>query len=511
MDVVGDSLRKVVKGTAIFLLGSFIGLFIALLGKILVIRYITPDQFGLLSLSVTIYSIIITFASLGLPNGITRQAAYFLGKNEHDKVRAIFIAGVFVSAIFGILAAIGLFVLADVVADFFNMQNLSWILRMLSFVVPLGILSRILTSIFQVYENVSVKVVFNDIMPNVLRVGLVVSIILLSLSFYWIVVAYFLSFMVSGVFFLIYFFKNVDLKTSESMSKYLKILILFSLPLLFQSVLGMIINWTDTLMIGYFLTSSDVGLYNGAQPLAKLMINFLVAINFLYFPIVSQLYAKNQIREVGRIYAVVTKWLMSISLPIFLVLFLFPSATLWLLYGSRYLPSAYALRILALGFFVHLLLGPNGMTLIATGNVRFLTIASFAAATVNFILNLVLIPSYGITGAAIASASTYVTVNTLISSKLYKNYGIHPFTRNYIKPMLVSLGVVALIYYISKALLNIGGWMLLILFVVFVTIYFFSLLVTRSFDKEDIAIMLAIEQRLGINLSWAKRILRKFI
>ena len=81
------------------------------------------------------------------------------------------------------------------------------------------------------------------------------------------------------------------------------------------------------------------------------MQNFLIAVGFLYFPIVSQLYARNQMKEVGRTYAVITKWLMSVSLPIFLILFFFPDAVLWLLYGEAYVPASYALQALALGFF----------------------------------------------------------------------------------------------------------------------------------------------------------------
>jgi len=53
--------------------------------------------------------------------------------------------------------------------------------------------------------------------------------------------------------------------------------------------------------------------------------------------------------------------------------------------------------------------------------------------------------------------------------------------------------------------------MLLAAFLTFVVIYALSLLVTKSFDKEDIMILLSIENRLGVNLSWLKNILKKFV
>ena len=337
-----------------------------------------------------------SLANLGLPAGLTRQAAYFFGKNEREKAIAVFRAGIFISVIASLVAAIGLFVSSDALAEFFGMPDISWILRILSFVVPVAVLNRVLISIFRVYERPEVKVVFIDLPPNILKVALIVAVVVLGLSFYWVVMVYFLSSAIPGAIFFAYSFMNVDFKTSENTFKYVRILVFFSIPLLIQSILGMIITWTDTLMIGYFLTSSDVGLYSGAQPLTRLMQNFLIAVGFLYFPIGSQLYARNQMKEVGRTHAVITKWLMSASLPIFLVLFFFPDAVLWLLYGEAYVPAAYALQALALGFFTHVMLGPNGMTLIATGDTKFPTIAGFVAAVTNFALNLVLIPLYGL-------------------------------------------------------------------------------------------------------------------
>ncbi len=268
--------------------------------------------------------------------------------------------------------------------------------------------------------------------------------------------------------------------------------------------------WTDTLMIGYYLNSSDIGLYSSAQPVASLMQNFLGAVSFLYFPITSQLYAQGKIKEIGRTYAVITKWLMSAILPIFLVILLFPKTVLWLLYSKNYVQAYQALRILAVGFFVHVMLGPNGLTLLAMGETKIITVTGFIGAVLNFMMNMLLIPVMGINGAALASALTYAVTNAMVSLRLYCGYNIHPFTRNYIKPAVLSTVVAMLIYYAVRNI-TLVWWMLIVLFVLFVATYFMSLLITKSFDREDIMLMLSIEQRLGLNLDWAKRILRRFV
>ena len=507
---VNDSLRKIVKGAALFFVGSTLGLFIAFICRILVIRYITPAEFGLLSLSLTIFTIARSIANLGIPAGLTRQASHFLGKGETQKAIAIIKAGVYVSLAAGVFTAAVLFFASDAIAEIFKMQ-VSWILKLLSLALPFAILSGTLVSVFQVYENVRAKVLFNDILPNLLRLILVAFIVALSLSFCYVVSAYFLSFLIPGLVFVVYALKNLNFKTAEKTTIYVKLLVLFSLPLLVQSLLGMIINWTDTLMIGYFLTPLDVGLYSGARPLAALMLSFLNSVNFLYYPIISQLYAKGKVKDVGRTYAIITKWLMSATLPVFLVMALFPKAVLWLLYGKAYIPASYALSILAFGFFVNVMLGPNGITLIAAGNVKYPTAVSTIAAVANVVLNLFFIPMYGITGAALASAITYGIGNVLVSLKLYRDYGMHPFTKNYVKPAVLSVSTALLTYYLARNFIGVSGLMLLAAFLFFAAIYAISLLVTKSFDKEDIMLLLSIESKLGINLSWLKNVLRKFV
>ena len=87
------------------------------------------------------FTIVCSLANLGLPAGLTRQAAYFFGKNEREKAIAVFRAGIFISVIASLVAAIGLFVSSDALAEFFGI---------LSFVVPVAVLNGVLISIFRV-------------------------------------------------------------------------------------------------------------------------------------------------------------------------------------------------------------------------------------------------------------------------------------------------------------------------------------------------------------------------
>ncbi|KUJ98625.1 MAG: Polysaccharide biosynthesis related protein [Thermococcales archaeon 44_46] len=190
-------------------------------------------------------------------------------------------------------------------------------------------------------------------------------------------------------------------------------------------------------------------------------------------------------------------------------MFLFPEATINFFFGAKYVSASKALQILALGFMFHTLLGLNGMSLIVIGEPRLNLIGDSFAALLNVVLNIRLIPAFGLEGAAIATASSYFVANVFRSFWLYKKTGIHPFSWNYVKPLLISFALLGLIQSLHLKVPNI--WYAIPVLVVFLGVYFFLVLLSKSVDKEDVELLLAIEKRIGVDLRIIKRILRRFV
>jgi O-antigen/teichoic acid export membrane protein len=181
------------------------------------------------------------------------------------------------------------------------------------------------------------------------------------------------------------------------------------------------------------------------------------------------------------------------------------------LFGSRYIGAAVALQILSLGFFVHASLGPNSGILLTMGKTKLLMWIVLVGSIINIILNAVLIPPLGIMGAALASALALITIKIFTTIKVYQLSKIHPFTKNYLKPIIISVTLIFLITIIVRNLFTITFWMPPIFLVMFLVAYGLSLLLTKSFDHEDIMMLLTIEQRTGIDATAIKRILRRFL
>ena len=512
-ETVNESLQKIMKGAGIVFIGTIIGLLLGFVGRIILIRYTTQSEYGIYSLAFSILSICVVISTLGLSEGSTRYIAYFRGKGEGGNVRGVIYSSIKIALAASLsIAAICFFISDFISVGLFHTLELSTPLKIFSIAILFSVLISVFIAILRGFGRVDAKVYFQDILRPVLFILFLIAVVLFDLHFIGVFYAYVLSIVVTCVVFTVYMVKKYtqSIGTNSVGNPMTQKLLSFSIPLLAVSMLTMVMSWTDTLMLGYFKTPDVVGLYNAALPLAHLLTTVINSVGFLFIPIMSMLYSKNQMEEVGQSYAISTKWCFMATLPLFFIFFLFSGVVLNLLFGSRYVGAAIVLQVLSLGFLFNSYFGFNYHTLIIIGKSKFLMLCFLISAIMNIALNTILIPTLGATGAAIATASSFVMVELLMAVKLYTTSGIHPFTKTYIRLTILSILLIS-IFFVVKNLFAATFWMLLVFLSLFLMIYGLVILFTRSFDEEDIMMAITIEKGIGINLASIKRFLKKFI
>jgi len=514
--IINESLQKVAKGAGIVFIGNIAGVFFLFVTRVLIARTYTQEEYGIFSLGFTILNIFVILGTFGLQDGTARQIAYYWGKKKNDKAGSVISYSILFSILVGIILFLLLFFSSDIIAiGIFNLSQLSPTLKILSIAIPFFVLIYVFIAIFRGFGSVKEKAIFQDFMRNLLFLSLLFLIIWTGFSFEWTIITYSISvtatslslifyFMVKKRFFINYkLFRDIDISIGVE-------LLLFSLPLLLVTILYQLMGWTDTLMIGYFKSAELVGLYNAASPLGRFISAALASMVFIYMPIASVLYVRNKIYEMKRSYAILTKWVCTATLPLVMIFVFFPNVVINFLFGRNYISAGTVLQILSIGFFINNLMGPNGATLTAIGKTKFLMYTTFAAACINVLLNILLIPRYGINGAAAATVIALVSVNIVRSIKLYSISKIHSLEKNILKPIILSIILIFIIYFIAKNLLKITLWVLPFLFILFIVLYVFSLLITKSFDKEDIDMVIIIEKKIGMKSRVLENILEKF-
>jgi len=508
-----ESLNNIGKGTIIALIGTGVGTLIVFITRIIIARYGTEDQYGIFALTFAVLSICVLIASLGLQDGITRFIAYYRGKDEPTNVRQAASASIQLATITSIILGTVLFFSSETIATgLFNDTNLVSPFKIMALGVPFLTLINVFVAIFRGFDRVQEKVYFQDIAKNGLFLLLLLPMLLFDLLFDWVFYAFLASIILCAGAFVIYITKKLPVKLNikSGFNPIGRQLLFFSLPLLLVVTLQLIITYTDTIMLGVFQTSDTVGFYNAALPLAQIITIPIGALLFIYAPITAGLYAKNLVIDIRRNYAVLTKWIFAATLPLFLILALFPDVVIQFFFGLEYTPASQTLRILSTGFIIVNLLGPNGTTLVAIGKTRFLMWASLVAAVINIILNAVLIPQWGIAGAA--SATTFsLTLHCIIRHiKIHTMLKINPLTKKLIIPSIMLLAVTIPISLLGNYLMDVTIWMLPLVFILFYGIYFVVFVISKSFDLEDIRMLNEIGNKLGLSTDFAERIIKRF-
>jgi len=511
MESTDESLKFITKSAGIVFVGLFISKLLSYVYRIIIAR-IGTEQYGLLSLGIAIFGLFSTICLLGLNQGVLRYIAFYRGKEQLSKIKHILISTFKITIPLSLIISVFLFIFSDWISiTFFDNPSLSIIIKIISLAIPFNVFREILLYTLRAFKKIQYEVYSKNIVENLIKIIFTLVFIILGLSLIGAIISYTVAIICSAV--LTYYFleKKVFSIFKNKSGKYFsnKELLIYSLPLLFSDFIFSIISWIGTLMIGYFLPESEVGIYNAAQPTAFLMFMIPYALLTLFVPILTELYAQNKNEDFKIVYRTTTKWIFIINLILLSMFYLFPKSILGILFGQNYIAGATSLLILGIGYFIGHLTSSSQCVLLVLKKTKLIFFNTILMAVGNIILNIYLIPIYGIIGAAIATAFVFILRGILVVIESYLINNIIPFKLNYIKIFFSILIASLLVKYLSK-FYPINIFTLAINSILLVGFYLLLLIITKSFEKEDIMIIKTIQQRTGIDFSKINNFLGKF-
>jgi O-antigen/teichoic acid export membrane protein len=207
---------------------------------------------------------------------------------------------------------------------------------------------------------------------------------------------------------------------------------------MFSSALRTLMQQSDNFFISYFMNPSDVGIYDSAFTLSRTILLLSWTVGFLFLPIFTRSRNSRDYDE-NTIYQITTKWLAFFSTTLFTFFLIFGESSLRIIFGGVYTASSTSLVVIAGSFYLRNLLGPADITLISLGESKIILYVNILGALLNIVLGVILIPRYGIFGAAISLAIAFVLVNFCFAFLLYNRTGIIPIK---VKILLTSLLIV---------------------------------------------------------------------
>ena len=389
----------------------------------LITNFYGAEGMGIFALSQTILMVMVMLSVFGTDTASLKYSSQYSNNNEYRKLNSLYFSifkFVIVSSIF---ISIIILLIKGELSVFFNKSLLNHSLFFISLsILPMSFIninSESLRgigeySLFTIFRYVLIPVLTilfiyvldnnNDLLTPIKAYAISICIISL-LSF---------TFLLKEIKFFKYF-SNIDSNLND--------IVKYSFPVLISNSMLLLIQWIDIIILGYFETSNTVGIYSVVMKISLFSSVILFSINSIVASEFSRLYSLDKMVDLRVLIKKSSKIIFFITIPV-LILIVYFSKSILGYFGYEFIMANKTLYILIAGQFVNILCGSVGYILMMTEKQNIFKNIMIFATCVNIILNIVLIPKYGINGAAIASSISLILWNVISFSYIYRKYNI---------------------------------------------------------------------------------------
>jgi O-antigen/teichoic acid export membrane protein len=389
------------------------------------------------------------FTIFGLDNGMIKYVARYNSKNQKENLYELVRIAFAYSLVFSIVGSIITFIFRRYIGMIFNDELLTASLIIGAWVIIPRTLNRLFGGLYKGFKKIKYFVLGNEIFRRMLMFLMLLMFVAFDKTELNVVITVLLA---STIIITIFFFfesKNFNVNLKNIFTDIVKLkrndknikkrLISYSSTMILISFMNVILGRTDRVMIGIFSTAASVGIYNIAATIGGLSTFLLVSSNMTFAPIISELYSQNKLEVLNDLYSTITKWIVMFTTPIIISIIVYPE-TILNVFGSEYIAAKYVLILIALGQMINAFVGANGYILNMSGHEKLTLINNFIMASINIILNILLIPRFDILGAAMATTISIIVINIAKVIQVKKYLDIFPYNKKF---LVVILGILS--------------------------------------------------------------------
>jgi O-antigen/teichoic acid export membrane protein len=439
------------------LLGRVISMVTNFAAQVIIVRYLTKEDFGYFGYAWSIVLLLQSVLALGLDRADTRFLSLYDETRDHARffgVLAVEILTVAATGLVAVAAVLAMAGLGDAVPSGIDPAALS-LLTVLIALAPLQALDQATLNVFAVMARPRAIFVRRYLLEPLLRLLVVVLLVAGRRSVGFLALGY----LAVGVFSVsLYGGLLVRLLRPRWVQHRLRLrelrlpvreLFSFGLPLMTTNVVYVATTSLATVVLGYFRSPSEVAAFRAVQPVAALNTMVMLSFAILFTPAAGRLWARGDRDGLRDLYWQTASWLAVLTFPIFVLTTALAEPLTVQLFGLRYAESATYLGLVSLGMYANAALGFNGLTIQMLGRIRYVVVINCCTAAFALAANLVLIPRFGALGAAWAVLAALILHNVLKQAGL-RGTGVGVFDPGQARVYLTILGGAALVVLVQQ-------------------------------------------------------------
>lgn len=439
------------KGGGLSLIGAMFGALLAIILQVLISRFYGPKYYGIFVTCLIVCNVLQNISALGLHKAGMRFLSIGHEMSSHEMILDVFKTVAYVPFVCGIIIAVALYAMSSFIAvTCFHNPEMVTMLKLFSIALPFFALFQVTAELSRGFKTTKYTVIIENLFFPSFQIAAFISLQVLGRNYLSAGYAFLFAVVVCSCSMLMTVRNQVrkfigpsqfhQLVASHSFSTMnWKPILAYSLPLTPFGLLFICGSSMDILMLNILGNSAGVGEYAAAARWI-IFFSFIVgSLNNIFGPLIAGKLGVNKMGDVGILNAAATRWMLFITLPIAVFLML-SRDPMMLIFGEKFLQDGpTVLLILGLGSIFIALSGTGGLLFVLGGH-QFAELGMLIfLVLLNILLNFLLIPPYGIIGAAF---STIISNMVVILSRIlliHRYFKIHPFSSNLVIPVVAFL------------------------------------------------------------------------
>ncbi len=437
------SLASITGGASLYTVGKVVSDAGEFVLHLLVSRWLGAGPYGLFAYGKTLAFMTLLLTNLGADKSILKYLPQYA---DEPATRRFLLGLAWFTSVCGAAAVTTLvFIFAPAIADrTIEDPQFVAVIRLFAVILFLDTIANLLYATFRALEIIEYEVATKRLLKPVLRVVAVGSAIAVGASVYGVVVAMGVTSAVTLAVASWLFVTRTEIRPSlappdggqETVRSYYN----YSLPLTAKEAGTLMQGRMDVLLVGLFLSSTAVGVYNVSVLVGGLLYVPLLAFNQLFPPVAARLYAADALADLETIYTVITRWILSVSLLCAIAAIVYRVEILTL-FGPEFTAGTTVLTLIVLSQLCNCATGPSDYLLMMTDHQYVVMANEWVFGIANVALTVALIGPLGIVGAALASAGVLAVRNLAKVLEVWYFEGLHPYSRAFYKP--IGAGILA--------------------------------------------------------------------
>ncbi|MGH9260084.1 MAG: flippase, partial [Acidimicrobiales bacterium] len=411
----------------------------------LLARELGAGDYGLYVLAISAATLFSGISLLGLDDAVVRYVAILSGRRDAPGVRGTIQIGLGAAAAMGVVVGVVLYLGAEPIATgLFDEPQLTRLLRFVALAVPFLAVSNVLAGTARGFHRMGIAALGENVVQSVVRLGLLAVVFLVAdLDTATAVVVFGISDVAATITMITLLNRHFPLNPrGQPVRRDATGVFRFALPLWFSGMLRQFRRNIEVLLLGATGSAANVGVFAVVNKVNLVGHVWLLSILVAVKPTMAQLHDRGDRAELARVYTATTRWSLSLALPCVIGMVLYREPIL-AAFGTTFAAGSTALVILAMAELANAGTGTCGPMIDMTGHTRLKVANSVLWTGLLIGSGVVLIPRWGVVGAATASLIAIATGNLLAVAEVWALEDLVPFDRTFWKPLVAGAAAFA--------------------------------------------------------------------